>query len=91
MSDYLEGLTKFFGGMVLTIAGIFFFVIFGTLFGALAGYIVGLVFGDAILGVLHQLGIRSITMWQYGAFLGFTGGYLKTKVTAEVKMPKAKS
>ena len=68
--------------------GIFLFVIFGTLLGAVAGWIVGLVFSDTILGVLAQLGVKGITMWQFGAFMGFVGGFLKTKVSATVKNEK---
>lgn len=71
--------------VAMAIGGVFVFVILGTLFGAVAGWIVGLFFGDTILGILAQLGVRNITMFQLGAFLGFVGGFLKTKVTAEVK------
>ena len=77
MNDF----TKFIGGAVLTIGGIFLFVIFGTLMGAIAGWVVGLFFGDTILGILQQLDITDISMWQYGAFMGFVGGFLKTKTT----------
>lgn len=81
----MDTLAKVFGGVALAISGIFFFVIIGTLFGALAGWTVGLVFGDTILGILSQIGIRNVTMWQFGAFMGFIGGFLKTKVTAKVE------
>lgn len=80
----MEGMTKFFGGAVLAVGGIFFFVIFGTLIGAFSGWVVGLFFGETILFIASQLGIKNVTMWQLGAFLGFVGGFLKTKVTAEV-------
>lgn len=81
----MEKLATAFGGVALAIGGIFFFVIFGTFLGALSGWIVGLVFGDTILGILGQIGIKGVTMFQFGAFMGFVGGFLKTKVTAEVK------
>lgn len=74
-----------FGGVALTLGGIFFFVIMGTFLGGVAGWVVGLVFGDTILGIAGQLGMHNITMFQLGSFLGFIGGFLKTKVTAEVK------
>lgn len=80
-----EKLAASFGIMAMTIGGIFFFVILGTLFGGLAGWLVGLVFGDTILGIAAQLGIKGVSMFQFGAFMGFVGGFLKTKVTAEVK------
>jgi hypothetical protein len=81
----MEGTAKFFGIAFLTICGLAVFVIFGTLIGAIAGSIVGLFFADTILGIAGQLGVHNVTMWQLGAFLGFVGGFLKTKVTASVK------
>jgi hypothetical protein len=81
----MDTFIKFMGGAVLTIGGIFFLVTLGTLIGAIAGWVVGLFFGNTILLIAAKLGIDGITMWQFGAFLGFVGGFLKTKVTAEVK------
>jgi len=81
----MEKLAQLFGVLALSLGGIFFFVIFFTLFGGIAGWVVGLVFGETILGILAQLNIKGITMWQFGLFMGFVGGFLKTKVTAEVK------
>lgn len=74
-----------FGAIAISMGGIFVFVIFGTLLGALSGWIVGLIFADTILGILGQLGVKNIAMWQFGAFMGFVGGFLKTKVSATVK------
>lgn len=74
-----------FGVVAMSLGGIFMFVIFGTLLGGVAGWIVGLFFADTILGIASQLGIKNVTMFQLGAFMGFFGGFLKTKVTAEVK------
>jgi hypothetical protein len=84
----VDKLALTFGGIALTIGGIFLMVIFGTLVGGMAGWVVGLVFGDTILSIAGQLGIKSVTMFQLGAFLGFVGGFLKTKVSAEVKAAK---
>lgn len=84
----MDDLSKFFGTVALAIGGIFFFVILGTLMGAVAGWTAGLIFGETILGILAQIGIKNITMWQFGAFMGFVGGFLKTKVSAEVKAAK---
>lgn len=72
----------------MSLGGIFMFVIFGTLLGGVAGWIVGLFFADTILGIASQLGIKNVTMFQLGAFMGFFGGFLKMKVTAEVKPAK---
>lgn len=81
----MDKFAKIVGGLFLGICGVFFFVILGTLMGALSGWVVGLFFSDTILGILAQFGIHNITMTQFGAFMGFIGGFLKTKVTAEVK------
>lgn len=81
----MEKLATFFGVLAIGAIGIFCFVILGTLLGAVAGWAVGLFFGGTILGILSQLGITGISMWQFGAFMGFVGGFLKTKVSAEVK------
>ena len=83
----LSGMEKIalgFGGVMVTMAGIIILVPLSSAFGALAGWIVGWVFGETILDILGQFGIHSIAMWQFGAFIGFVGGFLKTKVTAKV-------
>ena len=69
-----------FGAVFVFLMGLFFFVILGTFMGAFAGWIVGLVFSDSILGILDKFGVHGVTMWQFGAFMGFVGGFLKTKV-----------
>lgn len=84
----MEKLSMFFGSIALFLGGLFFFVIFGTFVGAICGWAVGLVFGDTILNILGQIGIHGVTMFQFGAFMGFVGGFLKTKVTAKVEQSK---
>jgi len=74
-----------FGGILLVIGGLFLLIVASTLMGTLAGWVVGLFFSDAILGVLAQIGVHGITMVQFGTFMGFIGGFLKTKVTATVE------
>jgi len=81
----MGGFVKFAGGLVVATGGIFVFVLLGTLMGALSGWVVGLFFSDTMLGILSQLGVKNIAMWQFGAFMGFVGGFLKTKVTAKVE------
>lgn len=58
-----------------------------TFFGGVAGWIVGLAFEDinlGILGILAQLGITNVTMFQVGAFLGFVTSFL----TENIKISK---
>jgi len=80
-----EKFTLVIGGACLFVAGTMIVVPLSTFFGAMAGLIVGLFFGDTIVSVLAAFGIHSVTMWQFGAFMGFIGGFLKTKVTAKVE------
>lgn len=66
---------------ILLIVALFFFVpMLGAVFGALAGWIVGLFFSETILGILTQMGIET-SMWEFGCFLGFVGGFFKTSIT----------
>lgn len=79
----MEKMTVLAGSILLTLSGIMVFVILGTLFGAVSGFIVGLFFGETILGIVGQFGLHNVSMWQFGAFMGFVGGFLKTKTTVE--------
>jgi hypothetical protein len=66
---------------LLTVAGLVFLaVIFGAVGGAFCGWVVGWFFGDTILAIARQLGLHDITMWQFGAFLGFVGGFFRAIV-----------
>lgn len=65
------------GALLFTIFVPFVEAVLATLLGAISGWITGLVFEDIILGVIHQLGLHSVTMWQLGGFLGFIGGFFK--------------
>jgi hypothetical protein len=56
-----------------------FGAIAGTLFGSIAGGIVSLFFNETILTVLMALGIKGISLWQLGAFLGFVSDFFSRK------------
>jgi hypothetical protein len=71
---------KVTAGLLIT-ASLFLVVIFGTLLGAVTGYIVGLFFTPTLTHVMEALGIHDVAVWQLGAFLGFTGPFLRTSVT----------
>lgn len=55
--------------------------IVAVFFGAFSGWVVGVFFGGTILGLLEQMGIQDVYMWQVGAFLGFIGGFFRTNVS----------
>lgn len=81
----MEFAAKIFGGTILVLGGLFLMVILGTLMGAISGWIVGLFFSDTILGVWSKFGISGFTMWELGAFLGFTGGFFRASQTNNSK------
>lgn len=68
-------------GSLLGFFVVFFIAILGTLFGAITGWLVGLAFSDSVLGVLSSLHVYNVTMWQFGAFLGFVGGFFRQVAT----------
>jgi hypothetical protein len=80
----MEAMAKGLTVVVLAMGGVFMFVILGTLLGGIAGWIVGLFFQGTILGIAAQIGIKNVSMFDLGCFLGFVGGFLKTKVSATV-------
>lgn len=55
----------------------FFVCILDSLLGALVGWTVGLLFSDTVLGILKQIGIENVSMWQVGLFLGFVSSFFK--------------
>lgn len=74
---------KFVGAAVLVGASIPLLVVLGTAFGALIGWFIGLFFGGWILDILQQLGIHNVTMAQFGAFMGFIGGFVRSPSKGE--------
>lgn len=71
-------------GATVLVGAIFFFVpLFGTIGGYAVGWIVGLFFSETMLGILAQLGIHGVSLPQWGGFLGFCGGFLRTTVNSK--------
>lgn len=65
-------------GCLITALVILLAALLGTALGALAGWIVGwTTFGGWILRVLSTLGMKGFTMAEFGALLGFAGGFLR--------------
>jgi hypothetical protein len=81
----MEKLIEALGKCVVFFGAIFIAILLGTLMGTFVGWVVGLFYGDTILGILSQLGIHNITMAQFGTFMGFISGFLKTKTTVSTK------
>ncbi len=66
--------------MVLLVIGIFIGCVLGSIIGALSGWAVSFIFDETLTKVLAALGIKGLKLWEFGAFLGFVGGFLKTTV-----------
>lgn len=77
----MDKFLTFVGAVVVVPLILIFACILGTLFGAIGGWVVGWFFGDTILGVLASFGVTGLSMWQYGAFLGFTGAFFRAHQT----------
>lgn len=77
----METLIKVFGGIVLTIGGVFFLIIFGTLFGGVAGWVIGMVFDQTIDALKVWASLEDVTDFQLGAMLGFVGGFFRASVS----------
>lgn len=69
------------GAIVLVPLLLFVACLVGTIFGAIGGWVVGIFFSETILGILAQLGVSGVSMWQLGAFLGFVGSFFRTRVS----------
>lgn len=74
-----------FGRIVSSAGAVFLSVILSAFLGGVAGWIVGLFFSDMILNILGQLGVHNVSMFQFGVFMGFVGGFLRTKVANSAK------
>lgn len=68
------------GSSLVVFCTIFVACIFGTAFGCLAGWIVGLVFTSPVY-VLDQMGVHNVYMYQFGGFMGFIGGFLRSQLS----------
>jgi hypothetical protein len=73
----MDKLVKLAGGAVLGFAFLMMLTVIGTLAGYFVGWVVGWFFSETILGILAKLGVHGITTAQFGAFLGFTGGFFR--------------
>ena len=65
----------------LVFVGIPLAFVLNVFIGAVSGWIVGLFFGNAILGILSQIGVSGFSMWQIGAFLGFISGFFRKMIS----------
>lgn len=80
-SDIRVEILKWFGEMT--------FILFIPTICALAigfsAWLAGLFVGDEVLKVLSIVGIKTLTMWDIGCFVGFFGGLVYNKPTSKEK------
>lgn len=73
------------GKLALSALFVVFVCLLGALGGAFAGWVVSWVvswvFNDTMLAVMAAVGIHGIALWQWGAFLGFSGGFIRSQVS----------
>lgn len=74
----MEEFVAAIGAVLATVLVLFIILVLGALGGAVAGWVVGLFFGQSILGVLSAAGVSGITMWEFGATVGFIGGFFRS-------------
>jgi hypothetical protein len=81
----MDNITKAFGAIILVVLLLFINVIGTSLAGYCAGWVVGLFFTEAFDHVLMGLGFKPwlFTLPQFGALVGFVGGFMKTKVSMD--------
>ena len=60
-------------------------VLLHVILSAIFSWVIGLFFGEAILGILAQIGISGYSMWQIGAFIGFVASFFSKYITYDVK------
>jgi hypothetical protein len=82
-----DSLGKILAAMAIVGLGIFIACVMGAFAGYCAAWIANLVFHDAFVSVLQGLGVKvgMFTIPQFGALLGFVGGFMKTKVVMDTK------
>lgn len=69
------------GKIALGALFVVFVCLLGALGGAFAGWVVSWIFNDTMLAVMAAVGIHGIALWQWGAFLGFSGGFIRSQVS----------
>jgi hypothetical protein len=66
--------------MLVLVFVIFLVPLLSALLGAFTGWVVGWFFADTVLGILNQIGVSGVEMWQVGLFLGFVAGFFRTSI-----------
>jgi len=60
---------------------IFLAPLIGVVVGAFSGWVVGLFFPTTFNLFMTALGLGSLSVWQFGAALGFVGGFFRATFT----------
>jgi len=83
----MEWYVKFLGNLAAFAAGMFFTVILTSLYGYAAGWAVSFFFADTFKQVFlaFHIDATQFTLAQFGAVVGFVGGFMKTKVNLDTR------
>lgn len=84
-SDILEEVAAALGMAVLFSSYIVLIAPINAALGAFAGWTVSWFYGDTIMAVFAQFGVRGLALWQIGAALGFVGSFMRTRTEVKSK------
>lgn len=69
---------KVLGYIVLTIMAFMILPLVGVCMGAFCGWVVGTFWPSTMLQGMTAVGMGAMAPYQFGAFLGFSGGFFKS-------------
>jgi hypothetical protein len=81
----MKELTEVTTALVALVLIFITFPLVGVLFGAFSGWVVGWFFRETMAEFFGAFGLGSLSPWQIGAMLGFSGGFFKSSLTAGSK------
>lgn len=79
----MNKVTNALAASIVVLLVLFIAPIIGPIFGAFAGFIVGGFFPETARDFLDAIGMEKLSMWQFGAMLGFVGGFFRSSTTVK--------
>jgi hypothetical protein len=75
-------------GFALAVWSVAMRALVGAAAGALVGYLLGYWPEFNALGIISQLGLKDVEVWQLGLFVGFIGGLFKPRLVTTTSSEK---
>ena len=69
---------KLLAPIIVILFALFALPLVGVIMGAFCGWVVGTFWPSTMLHGMTALGMGAMAPYQFGAFLGFSGGFFKT-------------